>query len=113
MTDRPFRGMQVAPPPLINWLINPSSRIDNARFARIHAPGDTGTCPHSAAPCKTRPEVVWRKRANGDDENGMLLLKPNINTAADEAESPPLITVRRVTVEICWVLDDEVGNLET
>lgn len=83
VTDRPFRGMQVVPP-LINWLINPSSRIDNARFARIHAPGDTGTCPHSAAPCKTRPEVVRRKQASSDDENGMLVLKPNINTAAYE-----------------------------
>lgn len=106
VTDRPFRGMQVAPLPLINWLINPGSGIDNARFARIHAPGDTGTCPHSAAPCKTRPEVVRRKQANGGDESGMLVLKPNINTATDEAKTPPLIAVRRVTVEIYWVIDE-------
>lgn len=35
--------------PLINWPINPSGRIDNAQFARIHAAGDAGTGPHSAA----------------------------------------------------------------
>lgn len=70
VTDGPLRGGW-GRRPLINWPINPSSRIDNAQFARIHAAGDAGTGPHSAAPCRTR-----RREGGGwrDAEGGGMLV---------------------------------------